>query len=186
MMPEIDGFEVCRRIREEGDVPVLMLAAKDSVADRVLGFDSGADDYLVKPFAYEELLARMRRLFRRSEPGGHEVLSCADLTADVEALEVRRGDRRVDLTVLEFRLLEYMMRNARIVLSRSRILEAVWGLDIDTTNITGQGANEDPMAIDVVRHWLHGARPHRIHGAYQRPYCRQRADRSECPALRHC
>lgn len=134
MMPEVDGVEVCRRIRAAGDTPVLMLTAKDTVADRVLGLDSGADDYLVKPFAYEELLARVRSLFRRREPGTHEILKCADLVADVEAFEVVRGDRQVELTVLEFRLLEYLLRNQRIVLSRSRILESVWGLDVDTTS----------------------------------------------------
>lgn len=134
MMPEVDGVEVCRRIRAAGDTPVLMLTAKDTVADRVLGLDSGADDYLVKPFAYEELLARVRSLFRRREPGTHEILKCADLVADVEAFEVMRGDRQVELTVLEFRLLEYLLRNQRIVLSRSRILESVWGLDVDTTS----------------------------------------------------
>ncbi|MFV1969734.1 MAG: response regulator transcription factor [Acidimicrobiia bacterium] len=134
MMPEIDGVEVCRRLRADGDIPVLMLTAKDTVADRVLGLDSGADDYLVKPFAYEELLARVRSLFRRREPGTHELLRCADLVADVEAFEVMRGERQVELTVLEFRLLEYLLRNERIVLSRSRMLEAVWGLDVDTTS----------------------------------------------------
>ncbi|GMQ94446.1 MAG: two-component system response regulator MprA [Acidimicrobiia bacterium] len=134
MMPEIDGVEVCRRLRAEGDVPVLMLTAKDTVADRVLGLDSGADDYLVKPFAYEELLARVRSLFRRRKPGTHEVLRCADVVADVEAFEVTRGERQVEFTVLEFRLLEYLLRNQRIVLSRSRILEAVWGLDVETTS----------------------------------------------------
>jgi len=134
MMPEIDGVEACRRLRADGEIPVLMLTAKDTVADRVLGLDSGADDYLVKPFAYEELLARVRSLFRRKEPGTHEILRCADIVADVEAFEVTRGDRQVELTVLEFRLLEYLMRNERIVLSRSRILEGVWGLDVDTTS----------------------------------------------------
>lgn len=134
MMPEVDGVEVCRRVRADGDVPVLMLTARDGIADRVTGLDAGADDYLVKPFAYEELLARVRSLLRRREPGGRETLTFDDLIADVEGLEVRRGDRSVDLTALEFRLLEYFMRNPRIVLSRSRILESVWGLDADTTS----------------------------------------------------
>lgn len=134
MMPKLDGIEVCGRIREDGDTPILMLTAKDTVADRVLGLDSGADDYLLKPFAYDELLARVRSLLRRREPGGREVLRCSDLEADVAALEVVRGGRRVELTALEFRLLEYLMRNQRIVLSRSRILESVWGLDVDTTS----------------------------------------------------
>lgn len=134
MMPKFDGIEVCRRLREGGDVPVLMLTARDTVADRVLGLDSGADDYLVKPFAYEELLARVRSLLRRREPGERETLRCEDLVADVEAFEATRGDRRIEVTALEFRLLEYFMRNQRIVLSRSRILEAVWGLDVETTS----------------------------------------------------
>jgi len=161
MMPEIDGIEVCRRIREDGDVPVLMLTARDTVADRVLGLDSGADDYLVKPFAYEELLARVRSLLRRREPGVREVLQCTDLALDVEAFEVARGDRRIELTTLEFRLLEYFLRSQRIVLSRSRILEAVWGLDADTTsNVVDVyvrylrnklEANGEPRLIHTVR-----------------------------------
>jgi len=134
MMPGVDGVEVCRRIRADGDMPVLMLTAKDAIVDRVTGLDAGADDYLVKPFAYDELLARVRSLLRRREPGGRQVLSVGDLVADVDGLEVRRGERSIDLTALEFRLLEYFMRNERIVLSRSRILEGVWGLDVDTTS----------------------------------------------------
>jgi two-component system response regulator MprA len=134
MMPEVDGIEVCRRVRADGDVPVLMLTARDGIADRVTGLDAGADDYLVKPFAYEELLARVRSLLRRREPGGRETLTFDDLVADVDGLEVRRGARPVDLTTLEFRLLEYFLRNPRVVLSRSRILGSVWGLDADTTS----------------------------------------------------
>ena len=134
MMPEVDGVEVCRRLRAAGDVPVLMLTAKDTVEDRVLGLDAGADDYLVKPFAYEELLARVRSLLRRRQPGSREVVRVGDIVADVDGLEVARSGRSVELTALEFRLLEYFLRNDRIVLSRSRILEAVWGLDVDTTS----------------------------------------------------
>ena len=135
MLPGIDGLEVCRRLRAAGDdVAVLMLTARSTVPDRVTGLDVGADDYLVKPFAHEELLARVRSLLRRSRPGGNEMLQYADLAMDVDAMEVRRGDRELELTALEFSLLEYFMRNARIVLSRSRIREAVWDLDVDTTS----------------------------------------------------
>ncbi len=134
MLPEIDGIEVCRRIRRESDVPVLMLTARDEVSDRVQGLDSGADDYLVKPFAHEELLARVRSLLRRSPPEERRTLRCGDLVADVDAMEVRRGDEPVELTALEFRLLEYFLRNQRVVLSRARILAAVWGLDVDTSS----------------------------------------------------
>lgn len=135
MLPGIDGLEVCRRMRAAGDdVAVLMLTAKTTVPDRVEGLDSGADDYLVKPFAHEELLARVRSLLRRRTPSGREVLSFADVRVDVDAMEVERAGRTIDLTALEFRLLEYLLRNQRIVLSRARILEAVWGLDTDTTS----------------------------------------------------
>lgn len=135
MLPGIDGLEVCRRLRAAGDdVAVLMLTARSTVPDRVTGLDAGADDYLVKPFAHEELLARVRSLLRRSQPGGNETLSYGDLVMDVYAMEVRRGDRNIELTALEFNLLEYFLRNARIVLSRSQIREAVWDLDVDTTS----------------------------------------------------
>lgn len=134
MMPEIDGIEVCRRIRAGGDTAVLMLTAKDAIADRVVGLDAGADDYLIKPFAYEELLARVRSLLRRNEPGARNILRVGKLVADVDGFEVSIEDRPVALTTLEFKLLEYFMRNERIVLSRSRILEGVWGLDVDTTS----------------------------------------------------
>ena len=135
MLPGIDGLEVCRRLRAAGDnVAVLMLTARSTVPDRVTGLDAGADDYLVKPFAHEELLARVRTLLRRSQPGGNEILRFADLVMDVDAMELRRGAREIELTALEFSLLEYFMRNSRIVLSRSRIREAVWDLDADTTS----------------------------------------------------
>ncbi len=134
MLPEIDGIEVCRRIRKHSDVPILMLTARDGVADRVEGLDSGADDYLVKPFAHEELLARVRSLLRRRHPQGREVLVVGPLSADVDAMEVSFDGDVVATTALEFKLLEYFMRNRRVVLSRSRILEEVWGLDTDTTS----------------------------------------------------
>ena len=134
MLPGIDGVEVCRKLREAGDVLVLMLTARDAVPDRVRGLDAGADDYLVKPFAYEELLARVRSLLRRTEPEERNLLRCADLELDVDALEARRGDRDIQFTALEFRLIEHLCRNQRIVLSRPQIREAVWGLDADTTS----------------------------------------------------
>ncbi|GMQ86182.1 MAG: response regulator transcription factor [Acidimicrobiia bacterium] len=134
MLPGIDGVEVCRRLRAAGDVAVLMLTARDAVSDRVRGLDSGADDYLVKPFAYEELLARVRSLLRRSDPADRNVLHCADLEIDVDAIEVRRGERTIELTALEFRLLEHLCGNRRVVLTRPQILESVWGLDADTTS----------------------------------------------------
>ena len=136
MMPGIDGVEVCRRLREAGDdTAVLMLTAKADVPDRVAGLDAGADDYLVKPFAYEELLARVRSLLRRNQPGTQgDRLAYADVRVDVDAMEVYRGERLVDLTALEFRLFEYFVRNPRVVLSRSQILIEVWGLDAETTS----------------------------------------------------
>lgn len=137
MMPRLDGLQTCRRIRAAGDdTPVLMLTAREMVSDRVAGLDAGADDYLVKPFALEELLARLRALLRRThqESGrSAEVLSFADLSIDLDTREVRRGDREIRLTRTEFSLLELLMRNPRRVLSRARILEEVWGYDFPTT-----------------------------------------------------
>jgi two-component system response regulator MprA len=131
MLPGIDGVEVCRRLREGSDTPILMLTAREAVADRVKGLDAGADDYLVKPFAYDELLARVRALLRRREPSGRELLHCADLVMDVSAHEVRRGGRAVELTPLQFNLLEHFLRHPRQVLERDRLLASVWGLDSD-------------------------------------------------------
>ena len=135
MLPGIDGIEVCRRIRAAGDdVAVLMLTARTTVEDRVEGLDSGADDYLIKPFAHEELLARVRSLLRRRSPSERETLAFGDVAMDIEAMLVTRGETTLDLTALEFRFLEYLLRNQGIVLSRSKILEAVWGLEVDTTS----------------------------------------------------
>jgi two-component system response regulator MprA len=129
LMPGIDGLEVCRRLRTSGNgVPVLMLTAREAVEDRVAGLDAGADDYLVKPFALEELLARLRALLRRSGAEG-SVLRFADVTLDPSTREVRRGDRRIELTRTEFHLLELFLRNPRQVLTRSVIFERVWGYD---------------------------------------------------------
>jgi two-component system response regulator MprA len=131
MMPGLDGVEVCRRLREGSDLPILMLTARDAISDRVAGLDAGADDYVVKPFAYDELLARVRALLRRREPGGRERLQCADLVMDVTAHEVRRGDRVIDLTALQFNVLEHFLRHPRQVLERDQLLESVWGVDSD-------------------------------------------------------
>jgi DNA-binding response OmpR family regulator len=132
MMPGMDGLEVCRRLRasEGGDVPILMLTAKDSVPDRVAGLDAGADDYLVKPFAFDELLARIRALLRRRGPQSEaQILRFVDLLVNLTTREVRRGDRLVDLTAKEFDLLELFMRHPRQVLTRDTIYEQVWGYD---------------------------------------------------------
>jgi two-component system response regulator MprA len=134
LMPGVDGLVVCRRLRERGSrVPVLMLTARDAVGDRVAGLDAGADDYVVKPFALEELLARVRALLRRARPDGEGVLTFADLALDLGTREVRRGDRPIELTRTEFNLLELFLRNPRQVLERSLILERVWGYDFGPT-----------------------------------------------------
>ncbi len=131
MLPGLDGVEVCRRLRQGSDVPILMLTARDAISDRVSGLDAGADDYLVKPFAYDELLARVRALLRRREPRGGELLHCADLVMDISAHEVRRGDRQVELTALQFDVLEHFLRHQRQVLERDQLLQAVWGIESD-------------------------------------------------------
>src|ERR687896_876479 len=126
-LPRLDGIEVCRRLREEGDVPILILTARDGVDARVEGLDSGADDYLVKPFERQELLARLRALLRRRPPRGSAFLTVGDLRLNPDTREVARGERDVDLTAREFELLEYLMRNERLVVSREALLEEVWG-----------------------------------------------------------
>ena len=135
-MPVVDGIEMCRRLRNDGNgLPVLMLTARESVTDRVAGLDAGADDYLVKPFALEELLARLRALLRRIDgaaPG--DVLEFADLTLDTGTRVVRRGEREMELTRTEFSLLELFLRNPRQVLTRSLIFERVWGYDFGPTS----------------------------------------------------
>ncbi|MEU2034811.1 response regulator transcription factor [Nocardia amamiensis] len=137
MMPRLDGLEVCRRLRSTGDdLPILVLTARDSVSERVAGLDAGADDYLPKPFALEELLARLRALLRRTavDPGeASEAMKFADLSLDPVTREVSRGVRPISLTRTEFSLLEMLMANPRRVLTRSRILEEVWGYDFPTS-----------------------------------------------------
>ncbi|WP_219416249.1 response regulator transcription factor [Pseudonocardia nigra] len=143
MMPRLDGLEVCRRMRAAGDeLPILVLTARDAVSDRVAGLDAGADDYLPKPFALEELLARLRALLRRRSPediaaaagqGGSPVLEFADLSLDPDTREVCRGERSISLTRTEFSLLELLLAHPRRVLTRAQILEQVWGYDFPTT-----------------------------------------------------
>jgi two-component system response regulator MprA len=130
LMPVLDGVTVCRRLRESGDgTPILMLTARDVVSDRVVGLDAGADDYLTKPFALEELLARVRALLRRSYPEHEGALHVGDLQLNPRTREVKRGDRALEVTRTEFALLELLMRNAGMVLTRDTIRERVWGFD---------------------------------------------------------
>jgi two-component system, OmpR family, response regulator MprA len=128
-LPKVDGMDVARALRERGDVPILILTARDAVDARVEGLDAGADDYLVKPFERQELLARLRALLRRRPPRGSAALVVGDLQLNPDTHEVMRGDRPIDLTQREFELLEYLMRNERLVISRQRLLDEVWGYD---------------------------------------------------------
>ena len=128
-LPQLDGVEVCRSLRADGDVPILILTARSDTGDRVEGLDAGADDYLVKPFERTELLARMRALLRRRPPRGTASLTVGDLVLNPGTREVTRGERVLDLTNREFELLEFLMRNERLVISRERLLEEVWGYD---------------------------------------------------------
>ena len=129
-LPRLDGVDVARALRRgEDDVPILVLTARDAVESRVEGLDAGADDYLIKPFERQELLARLRALLRRRPPRGQATLTVGDLKLNPDTHEVRRGERTLDLTQREFELLEYLMRNERIVISRQRLLDEVWGYD---------------------------------------------------------
>ncbi len=128
-LPRLDGVEVARTLRSVDDVPILVLTARDAVESRVEGLDAGADDYLVKPFERQELLARLRALLRRRPPRGQASLAVGDLRLNPDTHEVSRGERPIDLTQREFELLEYLMRNERIVISRQRLLDEVWGYD---------------------------------------------------------
>ncbi len=159
LMPGTDGLEVCRRLRRSGNLtPVLMLTARDEVADRVAGLDAGADDYLVKPFALEELLARLRALLRRTVDESGEVLRFADLELDLSTYEVRRGGEPLELTRTEFALLELFLRNPRQVLTRSVIFDRVWGYDF------GFGSNSLDVYIGYLRRKTEvGGRPRLIH-----------------------
>lgn len=128
-LPRLDGVDVARTLRESDDVPILMLTARDALESRVIGLDAGADDYLVKPFERQELLARLRALLRRRPPRGERSLVVGDLSLNPDTHEVARDERPIELTQREFELLEYLMRNERIVISRQRLLDEVWGYD---------------------------------------------------------
>ena len=160
-LPKLGGLEVARRLRDDGDVPILMLTARDSVEARVEGLDSGADDYLVKPFDRQELLARLRALLRRRPPRGSASLVVSDLSLNPDTHEVRRADRTVELTQREFELLEFMMRNERLVVSRDKLLEDVWGyapfsetntVDVFVSNLRRKlEAGGEPRLLHTVR-----------------------------------
>ncbi|MBI3942234.1 MAG: response regulator transcription factor [Chloroflexi bacterium] len=161
MLPGMDGLEVCRRVRAASDVPILMLTAKDTVPDRVAGLDSGADDYLVKPFALDELLARIRAMLRRHKPEAKDTLKFADLTMNTATHQVWRGNRGVELTAKEYDLLEFFMRHPKQVLTREQIYDHVWGYDFGgDSNIievyvrylrTKLEAGDEPRLIQTLR-----------------------------------
>ena len=160
-LPGIDGVEVCRRLRDDGDVPILILTARDALDARVEGLDSGADDYLVKPFERDELLARLRALLRRRPPRGSAFLVVGDLRLNPDTREVVRGERALDLTAREFELLEHLMRNERIVVSRQALLDEVWGyhpfaetntVDVFISNLRRKlEAGGEPRVLHTVR-----------------------------------
>jgi len=131
LMPGMDGLEVCRRLRAGGDVPILLLTARDAVEDRVLGLETGADDYLVKPFAFAELLARVRSLLRRRQADAPTILRYSDLELDTATREAHRDGRPITLTTKEYELLDLFLRNPRQVLSRDQLLERVWGFNAE-------------------------------------------------------
>ena len=160
-LPGIDGLEVCRQLRGDGDVPILILTARDGVDARVEGLDSGADDYLVKPFERQELLARLRALLRRRPPRGSAFVVVGDLKLNPDTREVARGDRHIELTSREFELLEYLMRNERLVVSRESLLDDVWGyapfaetntVDVFVSNLRRKlEAADEPRMLHTVR-----------------------------------
>ncbi|MEJ7817407.1 MAG: response regulator transcription factor [Thermoleophilaceae bacterium] len=160
-LPKLDGVEVCRRLRQGGDVPILMLTARDAVDSRVEGLDSGADDYLVKPFERTELLARLRALLRRRPPRGSAFIVVGDLRLNPDTREVCRRDRAIELTGREFELLEHLMRNERLVVSRDKLLEEVWEyspfsetntVDVFVSNLRRKlEAGGEPRVLHTVR-----------------------------------
>ncbi len=167
-LPKLDGVEVCRRLRAEGDVPILILTARDALESRVEGLDVGADDYLVKPFEREELLARLRAMLRRRPPRGSAYLVMGDLRLNPDSHEVFRGERRIDLTAREFELLEHLMRNERIVVSRQALLDEVWGYhpfaETNTVDVFISNLRRKLEAGGEDAHPAHGAR-RRLRGA---------------------
>jgi two-component system, OmpR family, response regulator MprA len=160
-LPRLDGIDVAKRIRKDSGVPILMLTARDGIESRVEGLDAGADDYLVKPFERQELLARLRAMLRRTPPRGAEWLTVADLRLNAAQHQAFRGDREVDLTHREFELLEYLMRNERLVVSRDTLLEDVWGyvvpgetntVDVFVSNLRRKlEAADEPRLLHTVR-----------------------------------
>jgi two-component system response regulator MprA len=158
MLPGMDGLEVCRRLRAGGPVPILILTAKDTVTDRIQGLDMGADDYMVKPFELDELLARIRALLRRAQPAQPQILRFADLTLDTGARQAKRGERVISLTAKEYELLELFMRNPRQVLDRDTIFDRVWGYDF------GGASNIIEVYVRYLRQKLEeGGAPRLIH-----------------------
>ena len=160
MLPELDGFAVCRRLRTMSDVPIIMLTARDEVDDRILGLDSGADDYLIKPFSVGELAARLRAVLRRRQPPSGDVLRMGDLTLDHAAREVLVGGHQATLTAREYDLLYLFMRHPRQVLTRDAIVEGVWGydyqgddniVDVYVRSLRAKLGDQPPRRIQTVR-----------------------------------
>jgi two-component system response regulator MprA len=176
-LPLIDGLDVCRRLRASGDrTPVLVVTARDAVADRVAGLDAGADDYLVKPFALDELLARVRALLRRARSDDGEVLRCGDVVLDTAAMEAHRGGRTMELTRTEWLLLELFMRNPRRVLTRSVVFERVWGYDF------GGNSNALDVYVGYLRRKLEAAgEPRLLHTVRGFGYVLRAAPSPESP-----
>ncbi len=160
MMPDMDGLEVCRRLRKDGSIPILMVTGRDSVTDRVEGLETGADDYLIKPFAFEELVARVRALLRRTETAANpaDTLHFVDLTLDLAAYSAIRNNRPIELSTTEFNLLKLFMQNPKRVLSRDLIMEKVWGYDFQVES------NVLEVYVGYLRHKLElNSEPRLIH-----------------------
>jgi two-component system response regulator MprA len=165
MLPDLDGLTLCRELRAMRDLPILMLTARDGVQDRVAGLDSGADDYLVKPFAMAELLARLRALLRRVQSMADEVLTFGDVRLNLETREVFRGERRVELRPREFELLELFLRHPRRVLRRNTIFERVWGYEL-----LGESNVIDVTVKNLRRRLEEGGEPRLIHTSHRAGY----------------